>query len=79
MRVGSEKVSVRREEREEGSMDFRFRKVIERFCLMTGVGMSMFIIRARWSEKVVSVEPEVVRLLMVIPVVQIKSRVCPLL
>ena len=55
-------------------MDFRLRKVMERFCLMRGVGVSMSTVRARWSEMV---EPRSVlmRLLMVSPVVQIRSRV----
>ena len=37
-------------EREEGWMDLRFRKVIERFCLTCGVGMRMSMVIARWSE-----------------------------
>ena len=67
-------VSANKVERDEGWMDFMFRKVMERCCLMWGVGMSMSKVRARWSE-MASVRLKLVRLLMVIPVVQIKSRV----
>lgn len=51
---------------------------MERCCLMRGVGMSMSRVRARWSERM-SVRLELERLLMVSPVVQIRSRVCPFL
>ena len=71
-------VSDSKAAKEEGSIDFMFRKFMKRFCLMRGVGVSMSMIRARWSEMV---EPRsvLVRLLVVIPVVQIRSRVCPFL
>ena len=59
-------------------IDLTFRNVMSRCCLMRGVGMSMSRVRARWSESV-SVRLKLVRLLMVIPVVQIRSRVCPFL
>lgn len=68
-------LSVRREERDEGWIDLRLRNVMMRLCLMAGVGISMCMLRARWSEKEERVEPEVERLLMVVQVVQIRSRV----
>lgn len=41
---------VREAERAEGEMDLRFLKFIVRLCLEVGMGMSMSIVIARWSE-----------------------------
>ena len=37
-------------ERAEGEMDLRFLKVMVRFCFVVGMGMSMSMVIARWSE-----------------------------
>ena len=76
MRAESGMVLAKREERDVGWIDLRFRKVIERFCLACGVGMRMSMVIARWSE-IVTLELD--RLLIMMPVMQTRSSVCPFL
>ena len=71
VKIGAETVAAKAEKSEGRLM---FRNIMVQFCLTWGVGMSMSKVIARWSEMVRSM---LVRLLMVMPVVQTRSSVCP--